>query len=501
MATEDLTGRSRLVRNISTSYVSHFVFIVFGFVMPRVIDGYVGQEALGVWDFGWSFVSYLSLAMLGIGSSVNRYVARYRASGDTTSLNSTVSTIVVVQGAIAGLVLMISLGLAWLIPSLLAERLGEHQVTAAWIIACLGGALAVEMAFDAWRGVLSGCHRWDYYNGINAGGHTVSSLAMLLALSSGGGLRAMAVVYLVTTVATEILRYIVARRICPELVLRATYFNRADALMIIKFGIKTIMLGLPSIVTTQTVNLFVMIYLGPAALAVIARPLALMRHIAALTGKYSYVLTPTAGSLQSQKKMSELHMFALRSARAGWLIALPPIVLMFVLGDLVVDVWMGEGYGSWTVCAMLSAGYLLSISQAPLLRVMIGLDAHGRIAKIATATAGVLLVTGIAVVTMIGWSLTHAAALIALPIGVGLGMTVLVEGFRHLNIGLNEYFRHTLGPALRLLLAIAAVLTAWRFFSPYSSPTTVFVGIGLTGITTLTLQRRDVTWALVALRA
>jgi O-antigen/teichoic acid export membrane protein len=501
MATEDLTGRSRLARNIGTSYASHFVFIIFGFVMPRAIDGYVGQEALGVWDFGWAFVSYMNLAMMGIGSSVNRFVARYRASGDTDALNRTVSTIVVVQVVIAALVLVAALGLAWLVPQLLGNRLGEYQLTAAWIIACLGGALAVEMAFDAWRGVLSGCHRWDYYNGISAGGHTASCLIMLATLASGGGLREMAIVYLITTLGTEILRYFVARRVCPELVIRASFFNRQDSLKVIRFGLKTIMLALPSIVTTQTVNLFVMAYLGPAALAVIARPLALMRHIGTLTGKYAYVLTPTAGSLQSQQKQAELREFALQSARAGWLISLPPIVLMFVTGDLILDVWMGADYASWTVCAVLSAGYLLPISQGPLLRVLVGLDAHGSIAKVGTASAGVLLAAGIATVTLVGWSLTNAALLIALPIGAGMGVTVLVAGFRYLDLSVSEYFRHALAPALRLLLTIAAVLTTWRILSPYASAVTVFVGIALTAVTTLTLQRRDIVRALIAVRA
>ena len=174
MSAEDLTGRSRLVRNVGASYASHFVFVAFGFIMPRLIDGYIGQAALGVWDFGWAFVSYLSLAMLGIGSSVNRFVATYRATGDVNSLNRMISTVIVVQLGIAALVAAAALILAWLIPNLLEHRLGDYAGTARWIIACLGGALAIEMAFDAWRGVISGCHRWDYYNAINAGGYAVS---------------------------------------------------------------------------------------------------------------------------------------------------------------------------------------------------------------------------------------------------------------------------------------------------------------------------------------
>jgi O-antigen/teichoic acid export membrane protein len=501
MTNEDLTGRSRLVRNIGTSYASHFVFIFFGFVMPRMIDGHIGQEALGVWDFGWSFVNYMNLAMMGIGSSVNRYVARYRAAGDLTALNRTVCSVIAVQAAIATMVLLASLVLAWWMPVLFGERLGEHLQTAAWVILCLGGALSVQMAFDAWRGVLSGCHRWDYYNAINAGGHALSSLLMVAALVAGGGLRALAGVYLVTTVLTEIYRYFTARRICPELELRVSYCNKADAFKMIRFGAKTILLGLPSIVTTQTVSLFVMAHLGPAALAVLARPLALMRHISTLTSKYGYVLTPTAGSLQSQQKKSELHDFALQSARIGWLIALPPIILMFVLGDLIVDAWMGQHYAHWSLCAVLSAGSLLPIAQHGLLRVMVGLDVHGRIAKHGMVVASVLLVGGLILLGIFGWSLTRAAMLIALPAGLGLGIATLVDGVRYLNIGMREYARHALLPAVRLGLSIGVTLAALRFLSPYSSLVTVLIGTALTGAVTLVLQRRDVARVLVAVRA
>ena len=46
------------------------MFIVAGFLMPRMMDYYVGQRLLGVWDLGWSIVSYFELAQIGVGSSV-----------------------------------------------------------------------------------------------------------------------------------------------------------------------------------------------------------------------------------------------------------------------------------------------------------------------------------------------------------------------------------------------------------------------------------------------
>ncbi len=500
MSAEDLTGRSRLVRNVGASYASHFVFVAFGFIMPRLIDGYIGQAALGVWDFGWAFVSYLSLAMLGIGSSVNRFVATYRATGDVNSLNRMISTVIVVQLGIAALVAAAALILAWLIPNLLEHRLGDYAGTARWIIACLGGALAIEMAFDAWRGVISGCHRWDYYNAINAGGHAVSSALMILALTLGGGLREMALVYLCATAGIEILRYVIARRVCPELRVRFAWSNREDAEMVVKFGVKTIMLGLPAIITFQTVNVFIVAHLGPAALAVMARPMALVRHITTLTSKFGYVLTPTAGSLQSQQKKTELREFALESARVGWIMAIPPLTFMFVLGDLVIGIWMGPDYANWLVCAVLSAGALLSTSQHALLRIMIGLDGHGIIAKKAIFRAAAVLGVGITSLYVFGWTLPRAAMLIATTSTLSLGLTVIIEGVRYMNLG-ADYLPRVLWPAVRLLTAIGGALAALRFASPYGPLITLGAGAAITGVLTLILQRRDVARVLVAVRA
>ena len=211
---EDKTGRDRLAKNVGASYAAHFIFIVFGFVLPRAIDDQIGQSALGIWDFGWGIVSSLQMSRLGIGSSVNRYVARYRASGDTLALNKTVSTIVVIQGLIAGGVFLTSIVLANIVPTIFADQLGSNRAAAGWVIGLLGSALAVEMAFDAWRGVLSGCHRWDYYNALNAGGYSATALFMLVALHFGGGLKAMAAIYLALTFCTELVRYVIAKRVC-----------------------------------------------------------------------------------------------------------------------------------------------------------------------------------------------------------------------------------------------------------------------------------------------
>ncbi len=492
MSKEDLSGRSRLVKNVGASYVSHFVFVIFGFAMPRFIDESIGQVALGIWDFGWSFVTYMNLAMIGIGGTANFFVAKYRAKGDVAGLNRIVSTVILIQLSIAVTVLLISIILAFVLPKLMVDQLGGFETTATFVIAGLGASLVVQMAFDVWRGVITGCHRWDYHNGINAVGYAVASIAMLIVLWLGHGLEAMVIAHFVATVVTELVRYRVARRVCPEVSVDLRTFNWKDARVVTKFGVKNILLGAPAVVTTQTVNFFIVAHLGPAALAVLARPVALIRHVTTLANKFSFVLTPTAGSLQSQGKSDEVRSFALDAARAGWLITVPPLIFLFVFGDTVVSLWMGPDYAKWQICAVLSAGYLLPISQGALLRVLVGLDVHGQIAKIGMIINLFVLISGIVVLSYIGWSVVRAAMILGLAAAAGSGLTVLFIGLKHLKVGILEYLSTAMLPGLILLVALGLPLLALRLTTDYSPLITLCLAGALTMAITVVVQRKDV---------
>jgi O-antigen/teichoic acid export membrane protein len=499
MSEADLSGRSRLAKNALASYAGHFVFIVFGFVTPRIVDVQVGQVALGVWDFCWTLVNYLNMSMIGIGASVNRYVARYRSKGDFLALSRTISTVVAIQLGIAAFTFVGTMLLSFAIPMWFGDRLGSETETAVWVIRFLGCALAIQMAFDAWRGVLSGCHRWDYYNALNAGGYTVASVLMIAALYMGYGLPGMALMYFVITFATEFARYKVARIVCPEIELRRTHINKGDGVKVVKFGLKTIMLGMPPLIAIQTINIFVVANLGPAALAVLARPMALVNHVGVLVGKYSNILTPTAGSLQSQDKIDEVREFAMQTSRAGWLLTIPPLAFLFVLGDMVIELWMGPKYADWTVCAILVVGQMLAISQGPLLNILVGLNAHGAVAKMSAIVTGLTLITGLIVMSFGEWTLVAAAALVSISIGVGLGLTVLIYGFHYLKIGVAEYFREVLLEGVILMVATLAALFAVRYYLDYSSGIMVLIGLAVTGAIFLLLHMKDTRKVILAL--
>ena len=184
----DLTGKDRLVGNVIYSWLAHFVLIVSGFIMPRVIDHQLGQDLLGVWDFAWSLVSYFGLVQAGVGSSVNRYVARYRAASDIAGINRIVSSATFILVLAGLLVLVLTIAVSLLLPSLFGDRLGDNLSDAQWVVFFLGISLVAQIAITAFNGVLTGCHKWGIHNFIKSGGHLAIVIGMIFILLRGGGL-------------------------------------------------------------------------------------------------------------------------------------------------------------------------------------------------------------------------------------------------------------------------------------------------------------------------
>ncbi len=437
---EDLSGRSRIAINTLTSWGAYLVFVIFGFIMPRIINDTLGQVQLGIWDFCWSLVNYLRMCNMGFASSTNRYVAKYRAEFDFNNLRSIISTAICIQIFFAVLIIALSILIAMLLPAFFGEKLGENTVETQYVFAFLGCSLAIQMGFDTSRGILTGYHRWDLHNGITAGMYLVSSIMMIVSLLVyEAGLFGMSLAYMCVTLLTEILRMVVAKRISPEYKLSKERVSLPHAKTMLFFGSKTILSVLPPIVVLQTTSLFIAGALGPAALAMFSRPLALVRIVETLIRKFSYVLTPTVGSLRVIEDRAIIREFLISSTRYGVAFTLPMLLPLVVYGDVILEIWMGSDYANLTVMSILAIGYFFLISQYPVLQILVGLNKHGRISLLNFGVTLSVFFLGIAYISMTEWSLVSAALVVAGSLTVGNGFLIPLYACKELSINLTDY--------------------------------------------------------------
>jgi O-antigen/teichoic acid export membrane protein len=461
-AKEDLSGRERLAWNVLSSWGGHLIFLLAGFIMPRVIDRHVGQVSLGIWDFSWSLVNYMSFAGLGIGSSVNRYVAKYRAAGDMVGLSTAVSSVMCVQRAIAIFVLLLTVGVTLSLGWFFAARLGAELNTAKHVVALLGASLAVQMGFDSYRGVITGCHRWDIHNGLNAGSYAAAVAGMIAALVMGGGLGHIALVYLIMVSITELIRRQLAFRVCQGIVIRLNNAKWGSIKEMVVFGLKTVTSRMPQFLLVQTNNIMIAGYLGPAALAVFSRPISLVRNVETFVNKFAFVLTPMAGSLQEIGKEEDLREFLMNSSRFGVSLTLPIMLYLAILGGPLLKLWMGDQYAHGVLLMILAAGYCLPLAQSAVITILTGMNLHGRVSALNFIATVMMFVVGVLVIGTVGWELTNAALLVAIPLTVGNGIIFPVYACRKLGIRFSQYVCHILVTPSLCGLGLAVCLAACR---------------------------------------
>jgi O-antigen/teichoic acid export membrane protein len=460
---EDLTGRKRILVNVVSSWVGQLVFIVSGFIMPRMIDRELGQELLGIWDFCWSIVSYLNLASLGIGSSVNRYVAKYRAAGEIEELRRAVSSVFAIQLVLATIVTIGTTLLYIGLPAMFGRQLGVHLADTRMIVVFLGGSIAVQMAFDAYRGVITGCHRWDLHNGVQAGAYAVTVVCMFVSLLLGGKITSLAVIYFIGTSTGEMVRVFMAFRVCPELKIGVRYLSREHAAKMFVFGSKTLLLAIPPLLIFQTVSLQVAATLGPAALALLMRPTGLARQIDTFLKKFTFVLSPIMGSLDGAGQQSQRGAVFLGASRWCAALAMPAALGLALLGDSLLVLWMGPHYVVPGLMQIIAFGMFLPMAQSPAGQVLVGMNRHGRIGVISLVLVVLMLIGGHSLHLATGYRVQGAALTSVICLIVPYGLLVPAAACRALGIPILQYLRGTFSRPFVAVLPFAATLMACRW--------------------------------------
>lgn len=488
----DRHGRARLLQNVASSWAGQLIVILTGFIVPRLIDRSMGQEALGVWDFGWSLISHFSLIQGGVVGSINRYVAQMRAQDDIEGLNRAVSSVTGLLRAMALGVILLTAAAVWAMPYLLRDSLAGHLGEARWLVTLLGASLAVQISAAVYGGVLTGCHRWDIHNAIHGATNLLNMASMITVLLLGYGLAGLAAANFASEAIGRISRVVIAHRVCSGLRISYRLMSWPTAREMVGFGGKMFVRDCASMLLNQTTSLLIVSHLGPGALALFARPTALIRNIGAFMQKYALVLVPTASSIASSGTAKEMRELSYSSARYAAYLSLPPFIYLSILGADILAIWMGPNYANGALMAILVASHFLSLSHQSLYYVLVGLNQHGAagIANLAGAICSVSAcylalqftdssLIGCAIAIGVPWAAVHGVAIpiyASRAIGEPVWRLLFATWNRPLlycmpySAGLIAARAYGGSPATRLLLGLVAgallIPPYWKYVVP-----------------------------------
>jgi O-antigen/teichoic acid export membrane protein len=406
---------------LGIGWAQQLIQIVSGFVLPRLIADHLGRELLGIWDLGWSLTSYFMLLEAGIGSAVNRYTALHLAENDIAGVNRVVSSVAAVQRVIGTVIVVGCIALSFFVDHFAKGLSPENRFTAQWLVIILGSAVGISLYGAVYTGVLAGCQKWRIHHGIYGLTTIVAFIGMVAALSWGWGLVAIAVVHWTTEILGRVLRTVAAYRVCPGLSNRLRHADMKTIRQMVTYGGKVYLSQTSQIAMNQTVHVMISALLGPATLALYARPRSLVRQASFFSQKYAFMLVPKAATLAGGDNATADHAsLATDATRNGLLIALPLVALLTCSGKPLLMLWMGPDFADPLLLAILALGFLCEVAYWPLNSILAGLNYHGRPALasligalVATLAAGVAMFMGrhdlwvVALAVSIPWTIVH----------------------------------------------------------------------------------------------
>jgi O-antigen/teichoic acid export membrane protein len=331
----------RLASNTLATLAGRLASIVLALVLSTVLFYELGPSEYGVWSFFFVAIGYASFLDLGLGATVERFVARAHWAGDRAEIER-----------ILNLGLTFSLGVSLVFEAVVLVIRPEwfNRSTSASLRPILRAfplCLLMTNASSVMGAGLGGIQRMTVLNLLRSASNAAGTTSVVLLAGLGfRRLDLLLLVYAGWVLVAGVLSWVVLARTVGELRPRFLFFERRLAREFCRFGGAVQTATLAPQVADQTFRLLLGVRFGIAAMGVFdlgsRAALALRSVVSSLLvamvpfGTSEYLSLGSAG-------VSRLHRFAVKYIG---LFLLPATVLALYHSRELVNIWLRQSPGT-----------------------------------------------------------------------------------------------------------------------------------------------------------
>ncbi len=341
MAGDNETRQRRLAKNGAYSLLSWLAPLIPTFVVTPIVVKALGNEMYGVYVVILGFISYFFT--FGIGKAASKYVAEYRASGESEKISDIISSTILLSG-ILGTVGTVGIALfARLIVSdvlLISEPLQNTAVIALYL-ACAN--ILLSMLSQIFQFVLQGLQRFDRFlllTNLNSLLISVGSVALVL---NGFGILALLNWTLIAAAVVGILSFLTARRLLPEYRFRFVV-SRESWNLVWRYSASIIAYQVFGNLLLLFERGWIMRKFGAEALTFYVVPMTLGMYIHLFTSSLVLAMFPVFNELLREKE--KLVTLYKKSTKLILTLVAFALVSAIVCGRMFLGIWMNEDFAS-----------------------------------------------------------------------------------------------------------------------------------------------------------
>lgn len=315
--------------------------MLLAFIAIPIIEKGLGRGNYGIYVVIIGFASY-SFAF-GIGKVVAKYIAEFRATGETEKINDAVSATFWISLAIgvAGTVTLAATA-PYIVSDILLVPL-EMRETATWALYITCTTILAAIVSQVFQFVLHGLSRFGenlLLTNLNGILLNVGNITLVL---NGYGIPALLAWNLTITVFIGLMFYIRAKSALPELRVKFR-IPRSMLIMVLAYGSSMIFYQIFANVLIIFERSWVMRKFGAEALAYYSVPMLLATYLHGFIGSFAAVLFPVMNELLIDiKKQIELYQ---KTTKIVLAIVVFAIVTVFCSGHVGLRLWLDEDFAA-----------------------------------------------------------------------------------------------------------------------------------------------------------
>lgn len=482
-----------LARNVIWNLGGTLTHLLVGFVVMRYLVRELGPTIYGLWILIASLSGYFSVLDLGISGSVARNLAFHRSRDDIDGANRVLSTSLALLLGVAVITAAATIAvLAVFFRIIEVAPLQIDAVRAALLI--VGLNLALSFPLGIFSGVLWAHERFDLQNRIDMPVVVTRAVLSVWWVEAGGGLVALAVITLATSLGQGVVKAWFCWRVEPRMRFAPRFLDAATARGLFGYGFWYFLLSLSRTITPQISPTLVGARLGAALVTALRIPMQLTTYANSFLIAGTQVLTPVATGHHATEKADEQRRLFLDGGKYSLMLALGFGTLFGWLGEPLIRLWIGAEYAyTWQLLMILSLGELLPMSQWVSYSIILGMGKHKMMAILSLAENTAALALTWYLMQPLG--LAGACIAIAAPGMISRGLCQWLYCCRLVGVSPWQSWRRSFVPTLALALPSAALLGAWTWWIPvdcwfdlflagavYGVAFLVSGGLGLVGI-------------------
>ena len=443
---------------IVLSYLLILTNTMFGFLVTPYMIGRLGESEYGVYKTISSLSSALMVLDFGIGSTVMRFVAKFRASEETDCIPNYIAMSLLQATAMSGLVLIIGVAVFFSIKPMYAATFSSVELSEAQLLFCI---LLFNMILHVFEnvvnGIITGSNRFIFGNGIKVIRLILRTAMIVCILTVYASAIALALIDLFITIVTTIAEYIYTTR---TLKIKPRY-SRWDRSLFLESGKYMLLMFLTSVavqINNNLDNVIIGAISGPALVTVYSMGLLIFGMYESLSTSLSGVMLPTVTDLlERDEDGKKIQSLIVKVGRIQFLLLGAVAAGFACIGKHFINIWLGKGYEDvYIISLILMIPSLFELCVNVCLAI---LRAKNKLVfRTCTLCISTLLNAVVTILAVKYWSYIGAAVGTALSFIIGSVLVMNLFYYKKMHLPMIRIYGEIMRGILPCLITSGAVL-------------------------------------------